>query len=97
MHAPMACIFGFPAPTSRSKNPLRTGLNRTAVCVGRNSAWRSRAFPAFDRRVRLRTLVPERNARGASPQAAAEAAPSRRRLQVHVFRWPRGELRADFA
>jgi hypothetical protein len=71
MHAPMACIFGLPASTSRWKNLARTGLNRTAVWVGRNSAFRSRAFPALLSRVRFRTLAPLRNSRGASPQYAA--------------------------
>ena len=46
MYAPTACIFAFPASTSRSKKPRRRGLNRTAVWVGRNSAFRRRAFPA---------------------------------------------------
>jgi hypothetical protein len=58
MHAPRACIYGFPAATIRSKNPLRTGLNRTAARVGRYSAFRSRAFADFDSRVRPRTLDP---------------------------------------
>lgn len=68
MHAPTACILGLPAATSRSKNPLRSGLNRTAVRVGRYSAFRSRAFPALLSRVRPRTLLPLLNSRGASPQ-----------------------------
>src|SRR3954470_12121860 len=71
MQAPTACIFGLPAATSRSKNPLSRGLKRMAVSVGRYSALRSRALPAFDSRVRLRTEVPLRNSRGAKPQAAA--------------------------
>src|SRR5436190_16503873 len=73
MHAPTACFFGFPAATKRSKNPLRTGLNRTAVSVGRYRAFRSRAFPDFDSRVRPRTLDPLLNSRGDSPQYAAAA------------------------
>jgi hypothetical protein len=44
-------------------------LNQIAVSVGRSRAWRSRALPALDSRVRLRTLVPLRYARGAKPQA----------------------------
>jgi hypothetical protein len=68
MHAPIACIFGLPAATRRSKNPLRRGSNRTAVWVGRNSALRSRGLPVFDSRVFLRTLTPLANSRGASPQ-----------------------------
>src|SRR2546421_629847 len=73
MHAPTACTFGFPAATRRSKNPWRTGLNRTAVSVGRYRAFRSRAFPDFDSRVRPRTLDPLLNSRGDSPQYAAAA------------------------
>src|SRR5882757_8889485 len=73
MHAPTACIFGFPAANSFSKNPLRTGLNRIAVRVGRYSAFRSRAFPALLSRVRPRTLDPLLNSRGDSPQYAAAA------------------------
>ena len=73
MHAPTAAIRGFPAAVSRSKNPRRTGLNRIAVRVGRNSALRSRAFPALLSRVFFRTLVPDRNSRGASPAYAAAA------------------------
>ena len=46
MHAPTACIFGLPGVTNFSKNSLRTGLNRIAVTAARNSALRSRAFPA---------------------------------------------------
>ena len=71
MHAPMACIFGMPAATSRAKKAARRGLNRTAVCVGKNSAFRSRAFPALLSRVFRRTLDPLLNSRGASPQYAA--------------------------
>src|SRR5581483_1648229 len=71
MHAPTACILGFPAATSRSKNPLRTGLNWIAVRVGRYGAFRSRAFPDLDSRVRPRTLDPLLNSRGDSPQYAA--------------------------
>jgi hypothetical protein len=74
MHAPTACIFGFPAATSRSKNPRRVGLNRIPVNVGRYSDFRSRAFPAFDSRVRPRTLDPLLNSRRDSPQYAAAAA-----------------------
>ena len=50
MHAPIACIRGLPASTSRSKNPLRSGLNRAAAWVGRNSAFRSRGLTASRRR-----------------------------------------------
>ncbi len=57
MHAPMACIFGLPAATNRLKKPARTGLNRTAVWVGRNRAFRSRALPVFDSRVRFFTRL----------------------------------------
>src|SRR5262245_21312689 len=76
MHAPTACIFGFAPPSrlgsvSLRKNAPRSGLNLTAVWVGRNSALRSRAFPAFDSRVLLRTLVPLLNSRGDRPQYAA--------------------------
>src|SRR5262245_21106213 len=79
MHAPTACIFGFPALTRRSTNPLSRGLKRMAVSVGRYSALRSRALPALDSRVRLLTEVPLRNSRGASPQdAAADSADGRR-------------------
>src|SRR5262245_34606707 len=67
MQAPTACSFGFPAALSLPKNPWRRGLQRMAVRVGRYSAWRRRAFPAFDSRVRWRTLDPERNSRGANP------------------------------
>ncbi len=65
LHAPTACIFALPAATRRSKNPLRTGLNRTAV---RSSAFRSRAFPDSDSTVHPRTLDPLLNSRGYSPQ-----------------------------
>jgi hypothetical protein len=58
MHAPTACIVGFPAATSLSKNPLRAGLDRIAGRVGRSRAVRSRGLPAFDSRVRLRTDLP---------------------------------------
>jgi len=61
MHAPTAGILGFPHAASRSKNPLGGGLNRIAVRVGRYRAFRPRAFPAFDSRVRPRTLDPLRN------------------------------------
>ena len=71
MHAPTAGIFGLPAPTRRSENPLRTGLNRIPVRVGRSNAFRSRAFPDFDSRVRPLTLDPLLNSRGDSPQYAA--------------------------
>jgi hypothetical protein len=64
----MACIFGLPAATSRSKNLRRRGLNRTAVWVGRKRAWRRRGLPDFDSRVRFRTLVPLVNSRRDSPQ-----------------------------
>lgn len=86
MHAPMACIFGLPAAISRLKNPARRGLNRTAVCVGRNSALRGRGLPAFDSRVFLRTPVPLVYSRGESPRyAAADWALDRRvRLPVHL-------------
>src|ERR671929_929254 len=71
MHAPTAAIFAFPAPTNRAYSALSRGLKRIAVRVGRYSALRSRALPALDSRVRLRTLTPERNSRGARPAAAA--------------------------
>src|SRR5204862_4053168 len=71
MHAPTACIRGLPAATSRSKNALRTGLNRMAVSVGRYSAARSRALPAFDSRVCFLTDLPLVNSLGAGPQYAA--------------------------
>src|SRR5206468_3442557 len=67
MHAPTACILGLPAATSRSKSPLRRGLNRMAVRVGRYRAARSRAFPAFDSRVYFLTDLPLVNSLGASP------------------------------
>src|SRR5262249_36680258 len=55
----------------RKKKPWRRELKRIAVSVGRYRALRSRALPALDSRVRLRTLGPLRYLRGASPQAAA--------------------------
>lgn len=64
----MACIFGLTAATRRAKKPARSGLNRTAVWVGRNSALRSRWLPAFDSRVFFRTLALLVNSRGDSPQ-----------------------------
>ncbi len=75
MHAPTACILGLPAATSRSKKPARTGLNRTAVRVGRYRAFRSRAFPDLLSRVRPRTLAPLLNSRGDRPQYAAATSP----------------------
>src|SRR5262245_37371278 len=71
MHAPTACIFAFPAATSRPKNPWRRRSNWIAVGVGRSRAVHSRALPASETRVRWRTLLPERYSRGASPQASA--------------------------
>jgi hypothetical protein len=88
MQAPTACIFGFPAATSRSTNALRRGWNRIAVSVGRSSALRSRASPAWDSRVRLRTLVPLRHARGASPHAAAADAALGSRRCMRLIRPP---------
>jgi hypothetical protein len=49
--APMACTSGLPAATRRAKKPARSGLNRAAVWVGRNSALRSRGLPAVHRQV----------------------------------------------
>src|SRR6516164_2868414 len=69
--APMARVRGLAAGTRRPKNPSRTGLNRTSVRVARNSAFRSRGFPAFDSRAFFRTLVPPVNSRGDSPRYAA--------------------------
>src|SRR5437762_603071 len=71
MHAPTACIRGLPAATGREKNALRTGLNRMAVGVGRYSAARGRALPAFDSRVCFLTDLPLVNSLGASPRYAA--------------------------
>src|SRR5262249_22442037 len=71
MQAPTACILGLPALTRRSKNPWRRGLKRIAVSVGKYRAWRSRALPALDSRVRFLTDVPLRCSRGASPAEAA--------------------------
>src|SRR5262249_38987543 len=51
-HAPTACIRGWPAATRRPKKPLRRGLKRMAVSVGRYSALRSRALR------KLRRLLP---------------------------------------
>jgi hypothetical protein len=62
MHAPTAAIRALPAPAGRSTSALSRGLKRIAVRVGRESAVRSRRFPAFDRpvcRLPARHLVPE--------------------------------------
>ncbi len=71
MQAPTAALLAFPAPTRRSYSDLITGLKRMAVSAGRYSALRSRALPALDSRVRLRTVVPDCYCRGASPAKAA--------------------------
>lgn len=58
MHAPTVCIFGLPAFTDLSKNPLGIGLNPIAVTVGGNTALFSRASPALLNRIRCRPTEP---------------------------------------